>query len=100
MKNYNKENNLKTETLQTIKEKNMKEEDQRLAKEWHSIDWAQVNQEVNAIQERIVEAAQGKNWSMTYKLQRELVCSYSGRAKAVRKVVSNTGGKTASPCPK
>ena len=38
MKNYNKENNLKTETLQTIKEKNMKEEDQRLAKEWHSID--------------------------------------------------------------
>lgn len=69
----------------------MDEENQRLAKEWQEIDWA--NQKVAKIQEEIVKAAQEKNWSKVYKLQRKLIYSFS--ARAVIKVVSNLGGKTA-----
>lgn len=69
----------------------MDEENRRLAKEWQEIDWAQVNQEVAEIQEEIVKAAQGKDWGRVYKLQRKFICSFSARAKAVRKVVSNSG---------
>ena len=93
------ENNLRLEQFKNrnpLKDKNrenMDEENQRLAKEWQEIDWA--NQKVAKIQEEIVKEAQEKNWSKVYKLQRKLIYSFSARAKAVRKVVSNSGGKTA-----
>jgi hypothetical protein len=42
-----------------------------------------------------VNAKLKNNSDEIYKLQRELVCSFAGRALAIRKVVTNSGSKTA-----
>jgi hypothetical protein len=47
------------------------------------------------MQEALVYQATRGNSEEVNRLQRNLVTSFAGRAKAVRKVVTNTGGKTA-----
>lgn len=47
------------------------------------------------MQERIVIATKVKDVRRVYILQAELVSSFAARALAVRKVITNKGGKTA-----
>ncbi|OEE64088.1 group II intron reverse transcriptase/maturase [Enterovibrio norvegicus FF-454] len=61
---------------------------------WHSIDWALCNQRVKKLQVRIAKATQNGNWRQVKKLQRMLVCSFSAKALAVRRVTENRGKKT------
>ena len=63
--------------------------------DWNEIDWKKAKKEVESKQEKIVIATLRKDMREVYKLQRELVMSFAARALAVRKVISNKGGKTA-----
>jgi len=47
------------------------------------------------LQEKIVIATSAGNYKEVYKLQDKIIKSFSGKALAVRKVVTNSGGKTA-----
>lgn len=47
------------------------------------------------MQEALVQAEEEGDNEKIYRIQRKLICSFEGRAKAVRKVVTNSGGKTA-----
>lgn len=47
------------------------------------------------MQQSIAQLAEKEQWKKVYKLQRKLIVSFSGRALAVRRVVTNSGGKTA-----
>jgi RNA-directed DNA polymerase len=62
---------------------------------WHGIDWNRANGEIRILQEKIVTATLKNNFEEIYKLQRKIVTSFAGRALAVRKVVTNSGSKTA-----
>lgn len=68
--------------------------DTSAAQLWHKIDWKEVNKKVAELQEAILKAYQTEKMATVYKLQRKLILSFEGRAKAVRKVVTNSGGKT------
>lgn len=50
---------------------------------------------MNSLQEEIVIATADNNYKEIYRLQRKIITSFHGRALAVRKVVTNSGGKTA-----
>jgi RNA-directed DNA polymerase len=62
---------------------------------WQSIDWKRTYSEIETLQEKIVNATLKKNYEKVYLLQRQIVLSFAGRALAVRKVVTNSGSKTA-----
>lgn len=64
------------------------------AQAWHKLDWKTINEKVAILQNQIVLESIKGNKSQVMKLQRKLICSLAGRAKAVRKVVTNKGGKT------
>lgn len=49
---------------------------------------------VRALQNKIIKATLNNDTKLVYKLQNQLVCSFEGRALAVRMVTSNSGGKT------
>lgn len=61
---------------------------------WHQIDWNRVNLDVITIQQQIVRAYMNHDHKMVLKLQWKLVRSFSCRAAAVRRVISNSGNKT------
>ena len=63
-------------------------------KNWHDIPWSLFYKEVSSIQEGIVMAYKNNNLSRVYQLQRKLVTSLSGRAIAVRRVVTNSDSST------
>lgn len=50
---------------------------------------------METLQEKIVIATRKCKYDEVYKLQRRLVLSFAGRALAVRRVVTNSGSKTA-----
>jgi RNA-directed DNA polymerase len=50
---------------------------------------------VRDLQNNIVKATISKDMKTVYNLQRKLVTSFEGRAIAIRKVATNSGGKTA-----
>jgi hypothetical protein len=50
---------------------------------------------VGNLQEKIVIATQKNNYKEVYDLQRKIITSFSGCALAIRKVVTNSGSKTA-----
>lgn len=52
-------------------------------------------QQVGNLQEKIVIATQKKDYKEVYRIQRAIITSFSGMALAVRKVVTNSGSKTA-----
>jgi RNA-directed DNA polymerase len=64
------------------------------ATDWESIDWKKVRRNVCRLQARIVKAVQAGKWRKAKALVYLLTHSFSGRALAIRRVVSNSGAKT------
>ena len=61
---------------------------------WHSIDWRKVWRTVRRLQARIVKAVAEGRWNKVKALVYLLTHSFSGRALAILRVVSNSGAKT------
>jgi RNA-directed DNA polymerase len=66
-----------------------------LAPDWHAIDWDAVGRNVRRLQARIVKAVRAGKWHKVKALVYLLTHSFSGRALAILRVVSNDGAKTA-----
>jgi RNA-directed DNA polymerase len=64
------------------------------ALDWHAIDWRQVYRTVRRLQVRIVKAVQEGRWHKVKALVYLLTHSFSGRALAILRVVSNSGATT------
>ncbi len=64
------------------------------AADWHSINWKKVYRTVRRLQARIVKAVRAGKWHKVKALVYLLTHSYSGRALAILRVVSNSGAKT------
>ena len=62
--------------------------------DWHSIDWRKVWRTVRRLQARIVKAVTEGRWNKVKALVYLLTHSFSGRALAILRVVSNSGAKT------
>ena len=62
--------------------------------DWHSIDWRKVHRTVRRLQARIVKAVRAGKWGKVKALVYLLTHSFSGRALAILRVVSNSGTKT------
>jgi RNA-directed DNA polymerase len=62
--------------------------------DWHSIDWTKVWRTVRRLQARIVKAVAEGRWNKVKALVYLLTRSFSGRALAILRVVSNSGAKT------
>jgi len=65
-----------------------------LVTDWHSIDWKKVWRNVRRLQARIGKAVREGRWNKVKALVYLLTHSYSGRAVAILRVVSNSGAKT------
>jgi RNA-directed DNA polymerase len=66
----------------------------RRTPDWHSIDWKKVWCTVRRLQARIVKAVAEGRWNKAKALVYLLTHSFSGRALAILRVVSNSGAKT------
>jgi RNA-directed DNA polymerase len=64
------------------------------ARDWHSIEWKQVSRTVRRLQARIVKAVAEGRWNKVKSLVYLLTHSFGGRALAILRVVSNSGGRT------
>ncbi len=64
------------------------------APDWHSIHWKKVWRTVRRLQARIVKAVREGRWNKVKALVYLLTHSYSGRALAILRVVSNSGART------
>ncbi len=64
------------------------------APDWHSIEWKNVWRTVRRLQARIVKAVAEDRWNKVKALVYLLTHSFSGRALAILRVVSNSGAKT------
>src|SRR5204863_4938392 len=64
------------------------------ALDWHSINWKKAHRTVRRLQARIVKAAREGRWHKVKALVYLLTHSFSGRALAILRVVSNSGAKT------
>ena len=62
--------------------------------DWHSIEWKKVWRTVRRLQARIVKAVAEGRWNKVKALVYLLTHSFSGRALAILRVVSNSGAKT------
>lgn len=65
-----------------------------LSKGWHDIDWRKAEMKIKDIQEKIVIATVNKDFKEVYRLQWTILQSFEAKALAIRKVVTNKGGKT------
>ncbi|MEI6972720.1 MAG: reverse transcriptase N-terminal domain-containing protein [bacterium] len=61
---------------------------------WKAINWQKVRREVRRLQTRIAKAISGRRHGRVKALQWLLTRSFSGKALAVKRVVSNRGRKT------
>src|SRR5262249_59789082 len=64
------------------------------APDWNSINWKKVWRTVRRLQARIVKAVREGRWNKVKALVYLLTHSYSGRALAILRVVSNSGART------
>src|SRR5258707_15076130 len=64
------------------------------APDWHSIDWKKVYRTVRRLQARIVKAVRAGRWGKVKALVYLLTHSFSGRALAILRVISNSGATT------
>jgi RNA-directed DNA polymerase len=64
-----------------------------LATGWHSIDWKKVYRTARRLQARIVKAVREGRWPKVKALVYLLTHSFSGRAPAILRVVTNTGAR-------
>jgi RNA-directed DNA polymerase len=62
---------------------------------WHAINWQAVHRTVRRLQMRIVKAVRESKWHKVKALVYLLTHSFSGRASAILRVVSNDGSTTA-----
>jgi RNA-directed DNA polymerase len=62
--------------------------------DWHSIDWKTVHRTVRRLQVRIVKAVRAGRWGKVKALVYLLTHSFSGRALAILRVVTNSGART------
>src|SRR6202158_3878034 len=62
--------------------------------DWNSINWRNVQRTVRRLQARIVKAVREGKWHKVKALDYLLTHSFSGRALAILRVVSNSGAKT------
>jgi len=62
---------------------------------WHEINWRLVETKMKDLQEKIVIAILKRDLKEVYRIQWVILQSFEGRALAVRRVISNKGGKTA-----
>src|SRR4051794_2742059 len=62
--------------------------------DWHSIAWKRVWRTVRRLQARIVKAVAQGRWNKVKALVYLLTHSFSGRALAILRVVSNSSAKT------
>ena len=83
--NFGNSTTVKTERLKDTKS---------LAKQWDSIDWVQVQNDVNRLQSRITKATETGNKNKVKRLQYLLTHSFSTKAYAVKKVTTNKGKNT------
>lgn len=80
--------NSTTDQTERLKDKNA------LAEQWNSIDWTQVQKEVNRLQTRIAKATVKGDKNKAKRLQYLLTHSFHAKAYAVKKVTSNKGKNT------
>ena len=66
----------------------------RRAPDWHSTNWKAVYRNVRRLQARIVKAVQEGRWNKVKALVYLLTHSFSGRALAILRVISNSGART------
>ncbi len=64
------------------------------APDWNSVNWKKVWRTVRRLQARIVKAVREGRWNKVKALVYLLTHSYSGRAMAILRVVSNSGART------
>src|SRR6266404_4663953 len=64
------------------------------APDWHSLDWKKVYRTVRRLQARIVKAVRLGRWGKVKALVYLLTHSFSGRALAILRVVTNSGAIT------
>jgi RNA-directed DNA polymerase len=64
------------------------------AVDWHAINWLKVYRTVRRLQARIVKAVREGKWHKVKALVYLLTHSFSGRALAILRVVSNQGART------
>ena len=62
--------------------------------DWNAIDWRKVQRTVRRLQARIVKAVRAGKWHKVKALVYLLTHSFSGRALAILRVVSNSGART------
>ncbi len=62
--------------------------------DWHAINWQKVYHTVRRLQARIVKAVRQGRWHKVKALVYLLTHSFSGRALAILRVISNSGAKT------
>src|SRR5271169_2919823 len=62
--------------------------------DWHSIEWRKAWRTVRRLQARIVKAVAKGRWNKVKALVYLLTHSFSGRALAILRVISNSGAKT------
>ena len=65
-----------------------------VATDWHSINWKKVYRNVRRLQARIVKAVREGRWDKVKALVYLLTHSFSGRALAILRVISNSGART------
>jgi RNA-directed DNA polymerase len=63
--------------------------------EWHLIDWKRAETKIKELQERITIATLKNDLKEMYKIQWILLNCQEAKALAIRKVITNKGGKTA-----
>lgn len=80
--------NSTTDKTERLKDKNT------LADQWESIDWIQVQKDVNRLQTRIAKATVKGDKNKVKRLQYLLTHSFYAKAYAVKKVTSNKGKNT------
>ena len=66
----------------------------RRAPDWHSTNWKAVYRNVRRLQARIVKAVREGRWNKIKALVYLLTHSFSGRALAILRVISNSGART------
>jgi RNA-directed DNA polymerase len=66
----------------------------RRAPDWHSTNWKAVYRNVRRLQARIVKAVREGRWNKVKALVYLLTHSFSGRALAILRVISNSGART------
>ena len=62
--------------------------------DWHAINWQKVYHTVRRLQARIVKAVREGRWNKVKSLVYLLTHSFSGRALAILRVISNSGART------